>query len=163
MVDVFVGIGSNVDAEQNIRKALHLLGKQFGKLSVSPAYQSRAIGFDGDDFINLAVRFKSAMPAAGIYQTLAEIEITCGRTRETRRFGPRTLDLDLLLFGDETLQCNGVAIPRPEILKYAFVLRPLSDIAADRHHPGSGKSFGALWQAFADSNQATQRLEIEFG
>ena len=161
--EVFIGVGSNVNAEQNIRRALVLLSNQFGKLTVSPAYLSRAIGFVGDDFINLVVAFHDDNSTAEIHATLAKIEVECGRTRETPRYGPRTLDLDLLLYGNESLVCNGVEIPRPEILKYAFVLRPLADIAAENLHPRSGETFGALWRSFSETSQVIQPLEIEFG
>ena len=163
MPEVYVGVGSNLNAEENIHKAINLLTEQFGQLKVSPAYLSGAIGFEGDDFINLVIAFQSNETTAEIRHRLTQIEIDCGRTRETQRYGPRTLDLDLLLYGDRSLTCNGVEIPRPEILKYAFVLRPLSDIAAEHKHPRTGESFGSLWRRFADPSQSIQRLEIEFG
>ncbi|MBU6421626.1 MAG: 2-amino-4-hydroxy-6-hydroxymethyldihydropteridine diphosphokinase, partial [Gammaproteobacteria bacterium] len=93
------------------------------------------------------VAFASEESAAGVHAALDDIERQCGRIRGGPRFAPRTLDLDLLLYGD-LISATPVRLPRPEILKYAYVLKPLVDLAPERRHPLTGKSFAEHWQAF---------------
>lgn len=83
------------------------------------------------------------------------IESAHGRTREGSRFSSRTLDIDLLTYGDQVLDRNGLHLPRSEITRYAFVLLPLSELAGESLHPELGKSYRTLWQEF---DQSAQRL-----
>ncbi len=147
MSEVFVGIGSNVEPERRIREALRLMRQWFGALRISPVYRNPAVGFQGDDFYNLVVGFQSNGQVAALNAALDEIEEQCGRLRGGPRFAPRTLDLDLLLYGDLVTE-SPVRLPRREILKYAYVLKPLVDLAADRRHPVTGRSFAEHWREF---------------
>lgn len=147
MSEVFVGIGSNVEPERRIREALRLMRQRFGALRISPVYRNPAVGFQGDDFYNLVVGFQSNGQVAALNAALDEIEEQCGRLRGGPRFAPRTLDLDLLLYGD-LVTGSPVRLPRREILKYAYVLKPLVDLAADRRHPVTGRSFVEHWREF---------------
>ncbi len=147
MSEVFVGIGSNVEPERRIREALRLMRQRFGALRISPVYRNPAVGFQGDDFYNLVVGFQSNGQVAALNAALDEIEEQCGRLRGGPRFAPRTLDLDLLLYGDLVTE-SPVRLPRREILKYAYVLKPLVDLAADRRHPVTGRSFAEHWREF---------------
>ncbi|MHB8424996.1 MAG: 2-amino-4-hydroxy-6-hydroxymethyldihydropteridine diphosphokinase [Gammaproteobacteria bacterium] len=147
MSEVFVGVGSNVEPERRIREALRLMRQRFGALRISPVYRNPAVGFQGDDFYNLVVGFQSNGQVAALNAALDEIEERCGRLRGGPRFAPRTLDLDLLLYGDLVTE-SPVRLPRGEILKYAYVLKPLVDLAADRRHPVTGRSFAEHWLAF---------------
>lgn len=152
MTAVFVGVGSNVEPERRVREALRGLRVRFGELQVSPVYRNPAVGFQGDDFLNLAVAFDNEEGPAGVHAALNQIERQCGRVRGGPRFAPRTLDLDLLLYG-EVIVDSPVRLPRPEILQYAYVLKPLADLAPERHHPLTGKSFAKHWQELPDQKQ----------
>ncbi|MGB9428395.1 MAG: 2-amino-4-hydroxy-6-hydroxymethyldihydropteridine diphosphokinase [Gammaproteobacteria bacterium] len=152
MTEVFVGIGSNVEPERRVREAVRGLRQRFGVLRVSPVYRNPAVGFKGDDFLNLAVKFESNQNAASVHAALDEIELQCGRTRGGPRFAPRTLDLDLLLYGD-LISESPLKLPRREILKYAYVLKPLTDLAPERRHPLTGRSFAEHWRAFDAAGQ----------
>lgn len=154
MTRIFVGIGSNVEPERRVRDALHGLRQRFGVLRVSPVYRNPAVGFKGDDFLNLVVAFASEASAADVHAALDDIERQCGRIRGGPRFAPRTLDLDLLLYGD-LISAAPVRLPRPEILKYAYVLKPLTDLAPEQRHPLSSRTFAAHWREF---NAASQPL-----
>jgi 2-amino-4-hydroxy-6-hydroxymethyldihydropteridine diphosphokinase len=148
---VFVSIGSNIDRERNVTGALDSLRREFGELQQSTIYETAAVGFEGDPFYNLVVGFDSGLGPRELAGVLHRIEDQHGRRRGGDKFGARTLDLDLLLYDDLVLDEADLKLPRPEILDYAFVLRPLAEIAGQRRHPLTGSSFAALWEAF-DSN-----------
>lgn len=157
MPEVFVGIGSNVDREANIHSGLTALRQAFGALELSPVYCSDAVGFAGDEFLNLVVRFHTALGVAALSQQLRAIETAHGRVENMPKFSSRTLDLDILLYGDAQGEIDGVMLPREEVVYNAFVLRPLADLAPDTCHPRLGKSFAELWQEL--SVRTEQRLE----
>lgn len=154
MITAYLSIGSNVEPVANIRRGLGLLQDEFGELQLSPVYRSAAVGFEGDAFLNLAAALRTDSPVAQLAATLDEIENRCGRVRNGVRFGPRTLDLDLLTYGDLVIDQPGLKLPRDEILSYAFVLRPLADLAPDALHPTSGRSYASLWAERAATAQA---------
>lgn len=145
MATAYISVGSNVEAEANIRNGLQLLEQEYGALRLSPVYRSTAVGFEGDDFLNLVVAFECLSDVQLLAETLDEIENRCGRVRDGVRFGPRTLDLDLLLYGDLVLDQPGLKIPRDEILSYAFVLRPLADLEPQGIHPVEQRDYASLW------------------
>jgi 2-amino-4-hydroxy-6-hydroxymethyldihydropteridine diphosphokinase len=151
MTAVFVGIGSNVEPERRVHEAVRGLRRRFPGLRVSPVYRNPAVGFRGDDFLNLAAAFESEETVPGVRAALDEIERQCGRVRGGPRFAPRTLDLDLLLYGD-LIADSPVRLPRPEILQHAYVLKPLADLAPARRHPLTGKTFEEHWRAMAGQN-----------
>lgn len=156
MVEVFLSLGSNVDRERHIAEALEELDELFGPLVVSSVYESEAVGFEGAPFFNLAVGFRSDLSAGEIARKLRAIEIAHGRKENSRKFEPRTLDIDLILYGDQVLEEGGLRLPRDEIAKYAFMLEPLAEIAPDFKHPISGRKLGAMWDCF-DKTQMRQR------
>ncbi len=152
MPEIFIGIGSNIEPESHIREAVRRLRTCFGGLRLSPVYRNPAVGFVGEDFLNLAVAFDSREPVAGVRSTLDAIEAECGRVRGSPRFAARTLDLDLLMYG-EVVTDFPVRLPRAEILKYAYVLKPLTDLAANRRHPLTGRKLAAHWREFDAASQ----------
>jgi len=154
MARIFVGVGSNVDRERNIQAGLRALSDAFGELDVSTIYETEAIGFAGDNFYNLVVGFESAKSPEQVAATLSAIEYRFGRDRGGGRFAPRTLDLDLLLYNDLVRHDAEIRVPREDVTKYAFVLRPLAEIAGDLCHPVSGEHFADLWARFDQSSQA---------
>ena len=161
MAKAYLSIGSNLDRERNIALAIARLKERYGDLELSSIYESDAVGFDGDTFYNLAVGVESEESPAQMIRYFRAIEGESGRNRESVRYGPRTLDIDLLLYGNRVCAENGLELPRPELTRYAFVLRPLAEIAGNVGHPTAGKSIGELWSAFDDSDQTTRRLQGE--
>ena len=147
---VYLGLGSNVNAEHNLKSALHALEQQFGNVELSPVYRSKAVGFSGDDFLNACCRIETDISPGQLKHWLAELENQHGRRRDLPKFADRTLDIDILLYDDLCGEFDGLVLPRDEILKYAHVLRPLADLAGDLSHPASGHSFSEHWRRFTD-------------
>ena len=161
MARVWVSIGSNQDRERCIRGAVDSLRERFGALTVSPVYESEAVGFEGAAFLNLVVGFDTGEAVATLNRVLREIEDAFGRVRGPEKFSPRTLDLDLLTYGEAVGTLDGCELPRDEILRYAFVLRPLADVAGDERHPVEGRSYRALWGDFDDASPPMRRVEMD--
>ena len=153
MARVYVSVGSNIDRERNVGAALERLRREFGELQQSATYETEAVGFEGDPFYNLVVGFDTELGPREVAALLHRIEDQQGRQRRAAKFSARTLDLDLLLYDDLVLDQDDLKLPRPEILDYAFVLRPLAEIAGELRHPVSGFSFAALWDAFDPTAQ----------
>jgi 2-amino-4-hydroxy-6-hydroxymethyldihydropteridine diphosphokinase len=145
MAQVYVGVGSNIAREDNIRAGLAAMQSAFGALQISPMYETPAMGFVGDPFYNLVVCFETELDARAVKAELDRIEQTYGRERSATKFSSRTLDLDLLMWDDIDLHAEGLDVPRHEILKYAFVLGPLAELAPGGQHPQTGARFSALW------------------
>lgn len=141
----WISVGSNVDRERSIRGAVADLRRHFGPLVISPVYETEAVGFEGQPFYNLVVGLDTTLGVAALNQTLRDIEDAHGRVRGPDKFAPRTLDLDLLTWGHTTGTIDGYELPRDEILKYAFVLAPLADVAPHERHPVAGRSYAELW------------------
>jgi 2-amino-4-hydroxy-6-hydroxymethyldihydropteridine diphosphokinase len=158
---VYVSIGSNVEREKNIRGAVDKLRAQFGDLTISPVYESEAVGFVGNNFLNLVVGFDTDLSLAEITKLLRAIERKHGRVRGDQKFSDRTLDLDPLLYGDLIDHFPPNNVPRHEIGQYAFVLRPLSDIAGQARHPETGERFANMWSGFEANGQRLWDVELE--
>lgn len=155
----YISIGSNIDKAQNILSALRALALFFGGLVVSSTYETEAVGFTGETFYNLVVGFDSELDVKTIAKQLRQIELDHGRTRECKKFSSRTLDLDLILYGDLVISDGRLQIPRDEIYKYAFVLEPLAEIAGDALHPVSGIPYRDLWKQFDKDNLNQKRIK----
>ncbi|CAI8943338.1 2-amino-4-hydroxy-6-hydroxymethyldihydropteridine diphosphokinase [Methylocaldum szegediense] len=158
MPDVFLSIGSNIEREKHIASALKELEERVGPLTVSSVYESEAVGFEGSSFYNLVVAFSTERPVSEIVTMLSEIESHHGRTRDCKKFSSRTLDLDLILYGDQVLQEGKLALPRDDITRYAFVLEPLAEITPNRKHPILGESYAELWAKFDKTGVKQRRL-----
>jgi 2-amino-4-hydroxy-6-hydroxymethyldihydropteridine diphosphokinase len=161
MPRVYIGIGSNVDRENSIRGAARELTARYGCLTLSPVYESRAVGFAGENFYNLVAGFDTGESIETVKETLARIESRLGRVRDGNRFNARTLDLDLLLYGDTVRHDDRVNLPHPDIRCYAFVLRPLADIAPDSRHPETKETYMEMWNRFKDSDRQIQTVKFE--
>lgn len=154
MTRVYVSVGSNIDKENNIRAALTELRGRYGDLTVSSVYESEPVGLKGDHFYNLVVAFDTDQLPAAVASTLRAIESRRQRIRREERFVSRTLDLDLLLYGDAVVREAGLTIPRDEVTSCAYVLRPLAEVAGDERHPVTRRRFADLWECFDKSSQA---------
>ncbi|PJG59585.1 2-amino-4-hydroxy-6-hydroxymethyldihydropteridine diphosphokinase [Aeromonas cavernicola] len=159
MTAIYISLGSNIEREHHIRAGLDALYTTFGELTVSRVFESAAVGFHGRPFYNLVVSAKTALPLMAVCHHLRTMEFAHGREMNAKKFAPRTLDLDLLLYGD--LVCEApVVLPRGEILTNAFVLWPLAELAPSLRHPVVGRSLGELWQDY--DKQAQQLSPIPF-
>lgn len=158
MAGVYVGIGSNVDRAYNITRAIDALQNRFGSLQHSGIYESDPVGFKGDPFFNVVVSFTSGESPWTLVSIFRGIEAESGRNRDDPRLGPRTLDLDLLLYDDRVIDRDGVVIPRHEIIEYAFVLCPLAEIAGSQRHPVTGETYADMWSRFDDATQVVRRV-----
>lgn len=148
MTPVYVAAGSNVEPEKHLAAALRALAAAYGPLSLSPAYRNQAVGFSGDDFINLVVGFHTEHTVIEVRQQLQKIEAACERPPDAPKWAPRTMDLDILLFGELVSNEPGLVIPRPDLVKRPYMLKPMADIAPDVRHPILGKTMRELWEAF---------------
>lgn len=159
---VTVSLGSNIDPENNIRKAVVELTQQFGEMTVSQVYQTAAVGFDGEDFLNLVVSFNTVLSVQAIASGLKAIEDRIGRDRSQPKFSARAIDLDLLTYDHLVLDEPGIQVPRHEILQNAFVLKPLSDICGNDIHPELDKTYHQLWLEMEQSADRIGLFEMSF-
>ncbi|MDI1276030.1 MULTISPECIES: 2-amino-4-hydroxy-6-hydroxymethyldihydropteridine diphosphokinase [Methylobacter] len=154
----YISIGSNINKDEHIPASLRALEQTFGELTVSSIYESEPVGFTGDVFYNLVVGFDSDLEVKAVAKQLRQIELDNGRTRDSRKFAARTLDLDLILYGDLIVNDGRLQIPRDEIEHYAFVLEPLAEIAPSLQHPVSHISYAELWEQFDKSDLRQKRV-----
>lgn len=161
MVEVFVGVGSNVDREDNLRAGVAALREAFDEVRVSTVWDNPAVGFRGDDFLNLVAAFDTDLPATAVADRLDVIEDRFGRRRDGGDIVSRTLDLDLLLYGDAVIDDGRVRVPRPDVSEYAFVLCPLAELAPERRHPVLGTTFREMWAAFEGDGNRLSRWPLE--
>jgi 2-amino-4-hydroxy-6-hydroxymethyldihydropteridine diphosphokinase len=160
MTRVYLSLGSNIEPEHHLRAAIDDLHAQFGDLVVSSTFRTEAVGFEGPAFFNLAVGLDTTWTPEELDRWLHVLEDSHGRRRDVERYSSRTLDIDIVLFGDLIVHGPGhLEIPRDE-LKHAFVLAPLSEIAPDARHPQSGKSMAELWRVHPEHDLPMQRVEI---
>jgi len=147
MPTVLLSLGSNIQPRHHLHVAMQALTTRFGILTASPAYRTAAVGFDGPAFLNNGVRIHTDLPLEALDAWLHALEDAHGRDRSGPRFSDRTLDIDVVFYGDLIVEGPGhLRIPRPE-LKHAFVIKPLADIAPDFVDPVSGLTLAALWRA----------------
>ena len=143
MHQVFISIGSNIDPLKNIDKVKILLNDLF-ECTFSGLYETVAEGFEGDDFVNCVVGFKTDITPTKLNENLKDIEKNMGRTDRQKGMSNRIIDLDLILYGDLVLNDKNLSLPSDDIDKYSFVLEPLAEIAGDIRHPVSKQSFKSL-------------------
>lgn len=162
MAIIYISLGSNINREQNTRAGVHALKQAFGTLELSSVYESEAVGFEGDAFYNMVIACEVDVPVHEANKILRDIEDANERDRSGPKFSSRTLDLDLLLYDDLMLDEKGLKLPRGEILKNAFVLWPLAEIAPDFIHPETGTSFAQLWADFDKTKENLKPINFSF-
>lgn len=154
-----LGLGSNREPRRHLEAGLQALEAHYGKLVLSEVFESEPVGFRGPNFINLVVTLETSGTLAEMLHFLKGLEERHGRRRDDPRFSDRTLDIDILLFGDlcgtyeESSEYGEVVLPRPEVTENAYVLRPLAQVLGSRLHVPSGMTYTQLWEGFDRSRQ----------
>ena len=161
MAKVYLGLGSNVEPQRNLRLGIRELARQFGDLQLSNLYSNASVGFDGDEFINLVVGLETDATPYEIHEVIEKIHVLAKRQRGETHFAPRTLDIDLLLYDDLVLNDPPIRIPRADILQYSFVLGPLAEIAPQLRHPETGRLITEHWAEFDQNSHPLAATNVK--
>jgi 2-amino-4-hydroxy-6-hydroxymethyldihydropteridine diphosphokinase len=148
MPGVYVAAGSNIEPERHLSLGAAELERRFPGVRFSPWYRNRAVGFEGEDFINFVAGFSTELPLAQVRSRLQAIEALCGRPRGAPRWAPRSMDLDILLYGARVSDDPALKLPRPDLLRRAYMLGPLAQLAPELVHPTEKLTIGELWRRF---------------
>lgn len=159
---VALSLGSNINRYRHLTGALDALAAEFGDLTCSPVYESEAVGFNGSNFLNSVVLVYTERSLAEICPVLKRIEDEHGRNRQGPKFSPRTLDIDVLTYGDAVGIVDGIELPRNETARNAFVLRPMADILPDTRMPGTRQTYAELWAAYPKDKQKLWPVPFEW-
>jgi len=157
---VFVAAGSNVAPLADLRRALDVLHARFGPLACSRAYRNAAVGFEGEDFVNLVLRFETNLDVDAVLAGLHAAEAACGRERDAPKWAPRAMDLDILLYGDLVCERPGLRLPRPDLVRRPYMLGPAAELAPELRHPTLGATLGELWQRFERGAHPLQPVDL---
>ena len=145
LMPIYVGIGSNCEREAMLLAAYQCLKNYFTDICLSPVYRSKAVGFVGNDFYNAVIGFSTNKSLPKVNKILQQIQFDLDPVARTHSDEYCKIDLDLLLYGDITVTTAEYVLPRSDIMKYAFVLKPLADIAPASKHPQLAKTYKTLW------------------
>ncbi|WP_070962229.1 2-amino-4-hydroxy-6-hydroxymethyldihydropteridine diphosphokinase [Vibrio sonorensis] len=145
MTLVYIGVGSNIERHKHIEVAVQELKKIGSDIRLSTIYECEAVGFDSKPFFNLVIEMKTNLNLTELAKTLRKIELDWGREQNAKKFAPRTLDLDIILFGDE-VNTDKPQIPRSDIYQYAFVIQPLLELCAERVIPNDERTVAEIHQ-----------------
>lgn len=155
-----MSLGSNIDPEAHLRLGLDELRRRYGQVDVSAVYRNKAVGFEGDDFLNLVAGFESESEPAELCEAITAIHNLAGRDRHGGKWESRPLDIDLLLYNDRVIDEPPVRVPREDVLEYSFVLRPLAELAPELVHPVTGRTMHEHWQAFDASSHPLEVVGV---
>jgi len=158
-VNVYLSAGSNIAPEQNLKMACEQLETEYGELTLSSVYKNPAVGFAGDDFLNMVIGFSTYEEPEAIVNRLESLHEKAKRQRQSDPFSSRTLDVDLLLYGD-LVRGGDPTLPREDIEKYGFVLGPMAEVAPELRHPVTGKTMSEIWGNFDRETHLMQKVEI---
>lgn len=162
MTLVALSLGSNSDPEHHLVAGLNALQAKFGALRVSSVFESAPVGFTGANFLNLAVVIETADSLEELARYLKWLEDQHGRVRSEPRFSGRTLDIDILTFGDLCGVHAGIVLPREEVVENAHVLCPLAQLCGGCLHAPSGRTYAQLWDAYDKSRQPLWPVSFEW-
>jgi len=161
MTQAFVAIGSNVDPTLHLRQAASALRREFPTARFSPCYRNAAFGFQGADFLNAVVGFETQLSITALLAALRRIEFECGRGPQDPKWGPRAIDLDLLLYDAVVGSGAGYVLPRPDLTRRAYMLGPLAQLAPEFPYPPAGPTIAQLWQSYPQHEAALQRTGLD--
>lgn len=153
MTIVALSFGSNTNPAQYLASALDALQEKFGALRISSVFESEAVGFSGDNFLNLVVLIDTTEKLEDLALFLKRLEDQHGRSRQGPRFSGRTLDIDILTYGDLHGMFAGITLPREEIVENAYVLWPMSQVLGEAVHAPTGKTYAQLWAEYDKDRQ----------
>ena len=160
----FIALGSNIEPRSNMRRALARLANELDVEAVSGLWESEPHGAPGTPrFLNAAVRVRSKRAPASLKRLLRRIESDLGRRRSGDRNAPRTIDLDLVLFGGQVIDdpVAGLRIPDPEIDRRAYLALPLAEVGPDTAHPLTGERLVDIARRLSSEPDPPQRLAVE--
>lgn len=160
MSTAYLGLGSNIDATGHIPSGIEALRESFSRVELSSIYRAPAVGFHGNDFINLVARIETDLSPLDLKRFLHALEDRHGRDRAQPKFSDRTLDIDILLYDDLYLLSPELEIPRDEILTAAHVLKPLADLAPDVLHPVVRRTMAQLWNEFPGKHCGLEPIDL---
>ena len=164
MTRVYLGLGSNIEPEENIRLGIDELRQRFGAVALSPVYRAPAVGFDGAEFLNLVASIDTELSVDAVLEHIEAIHDVAGRERDVSdKCVARALDVDLLLYGDLVSPERPYRVPRGDVLEYAFVLRPLAELAPGGVHPVTGRTFAEHWSSFDAAGQPLTPVDFDTG
>jgi 2-amino-4-hydroxy-6-hydroxymethyldihydropteridine pyrophosphokinase len=156
---VYLSFGSNLGNRiANLQKAIFRTQQQVGLvLDISSVYENPAVGFEGDDFLNICISVLTPLEPKALLDTLLGIEQEFGRVRsQGDGYSSRTLDIDIIYYGQEIINTEDLVIPHPQMQNRNFVLKPLSDIAPQFYHPIFEKDTRNLLQECRDKSKLTK-------
>lgn len=160
MCTVAFSLGSNINPDQHLHEALDALQARYGHLRTSSVFESESVGFNGANFLNMVAVIETEEPLTALAQFLKEYEDEHGRQRAGPKFSARTVDIDILTFGETCGVKNGIELPRAEIVDNAYVLWPMSQVFYDEVHPLTGKTYGALWAGYDKQRQKLWSIDF---
>jgi 2-amino-4-hydroxy-6-hydroxymethyldihydropteridine diphosphokinase len=158
--EVFVAAGSNIEPVVHLRRALGILGSHYPGLRRSRAWRNAAVGFEGEDFVNLVLAFETDEPVHAVIACLHKTEAACGRARDAPRWAPRSMDLDVLLYGDRVSHEPGLTLPRPDLVRRAYMLGPMAELVPELRHPTLGLTMRELWERFDRDGHPMQVIDL---
>ena len=161
MPQVYVALGGNVDPERWLPVAARALRGHFSRVHFSSCYRNPAFGFDGPDFINAVAGFDTVLAPAEVVAHCHQVEELCGRRRDDPRWAPRVMDLDLLLYGATVTENGRPRLPRPDLLRHCYMLRPLAELAPQLRHPLTGHSMADHWRELGREPHRLERLALD--
>ena len=154
MITCYIGIGSNLQRHKHIEAACRELAQIGEQLRLSTIYECDSLGFDSHAFYNLVVELHTSLSLAALVKKLREIELRWGREVEAKKFQDRTLDLDLILYGD-VVSVDSPIIPRSDIYHYPFVIQPLYELCPQLSIPGNGQTIEQVWLTASNLSSLT--------
>lgn len=163
MAQVYLGLGSNIEPARNLRLGVRELQQRFGRIEASTVYRGPPVGFEGDDFLNMVVGLRTDLSPQDLTAEFDDIHRIAGRKCDGDKVLPRTLDIDLLLYGRLIVADEDIQLPRADVLEYAFVLRPLSELVPDYIHPLTGRTLREHWSDFDKDSSRLIEEHVEFG
>jgi 2-amino-4-hydroxy-6-hydroxymethyldihydropteridine diphosphokinase len=159
--EAYVALGSNIDPEQHLARAARALKQRFPDVRFSACYRNRAFGFEGADFLNAVAAFATELPIVELLASLRAIETDSGRGAADPKWGPRAIDLDLLLYAEQVGSGPGYTLPRPDLTRRVYMLGPLAELAPERRLPPEGPTFAELWSRYPRAEHPLERVAFD--